>query len=358
MKPEKRKERIMITRFSRVVIGTVVCAVFSMAQIQAQTNQYRSDRILVKPSVPNINTLNAQLGTTVLRSYTNIGNIQVVQLPQGMTVPQAIADYQNSGQVAYAEPAYIRYLTVTNPNDPKYTDGTLWNLNNTGQNGGTADADIDAPEGWDKQTNANNVIVAVIDTGVRYTHEDLAANMWTNPGEIAGDNIDNDGNGYTNDVHGINARTGSGDPNDDYSHGTHVAGIIGAIGNNGTGVVGVAWGVKLMALKAFDSSGNTSDDDLIECINYATTKRANIINASWGGGPFSQSMREAIAAARNQGILFVAAAGNNFADNDSTLFYPASYDLDNIISVAATTRTDAKASYSDTGLVSVHIGAP
>ena len=350
----------MITRFNRAVIGTIaiVCTLLSVAQLQAQTNLYRQDRILVKPSVANINTLHAQLGTRVLRSYSQIENIQVVQLPAGTTVTQAIAQFQNSGQVAYAEPDYIRYLTVTNPNDPKYTDGTLWNLNNTGQNGGTADADIDAPEGWDRRTTANSVIVAVIDTGVRYTHEDLAANMWTNPGEIAGNGIDDDGDGYIDDVHGINARTGSGDPTDDYSHGTHVAGIIGAVGNNGTGVVGVAWGVKIMALKAFDSDGNTSDSDLIECINYATTKRANIINASWGGGPFNESMREAIAAARNQGILFVAAAGNNFQDNDSSLFYPASYDLDNIISVAATTRTDAKASYSDTGLVSVHIGAP
>src|SRR6266571_4233236 len=348
----------MITRFNRAVIGTVVCTVLSVAQIQAQTNQYRSDRILVKPSVSNINTLNAQLGTRVLRSYPNIGNIQVIQLPDGMTVPQAIAQYQNSGQVAYAEPDYLVQATVTSPNDPKYTDGTLWGLNNTGQNGGTADADIDAPEGWDHRTTANNVIVAVIDTGVRYTHEDLAANMWTNPGEIAGNGIDDDGDGYIDDVHGINARTGSGDPNDDYGHGVHVAGIIGAVGNNATGVVGVAWGVKIMALKAFDSGGNTSDSDLIECINYATSKRANIINASWGGGPFSESIREAIAAARNQGILFVASAGNNFWDNDSNLFYPASYDLDNIISVAATTRTDAKASYSDTGLVTVHLGAP
>ena len=171
----------MITRFNRAVIGTIAVAgtLLSIAQSQAQTNLYRQDRILVKPSVPNINTLNAQLGTRVLRSYPNIGNIQVVQLPQGMTVSQAIAQYQNSGQVAYAEPDYLVQATVTNPNDPKYTDGTLWGLNNTGQNGGTPDADIDAPEGWDRRTTANNVIVAVIDTGVRYTHEDLAANIWT-----------------------------------------------------------------------------------------------------------------------------------------------------------------------------------
>jgi len=198
----------------------------------------------------------------------------------------------------------------------------------------------------------------VIDTGVRYTHDDLAANMWTNPGEIAGNGLDDDGDGYVDDVHGINAITGSGDPNDDNGHGTHVSGTIGAVGNNGIGVVGVAWGVKIMALKAFNSSGNAAGSDLIECINYATSKRANIINASWGcQNCFSESLREAIAAARNQGILFVAAAGNFSADNDSIPFYPAGYDVDNIISVAATTRNDGLAYYSDVGKVSVHLAA-
>ena len=351
----------MITRINHDVIGTiaVVCAVFSMAQIHAQTNQYRSDRILVKPSVSNINTLHAQLGTRVLRTYPQIGNIQVVELAQRQTVALAIAEFENSGLVQYAEPDYIVQATVTNPNDPRFTDGTLWNLHNTGQNGGTADADIDAPEGWDRQRTANNVIVAVIDTGVRYTHEDLAANMWTNPGEIAGNGIDDDGNGYIDDVHGINAISGSGDPNVNHHHGTHVSGIAGAVGNNATGVVGVAWGVRIMALKGLGSSGSGSDSDLIECINYATRMRAHVINASWGClGCFSQSLREAIASARNQGILFVAAAGNSNQDNDNIPFYPASYDLDNIISVGATTRTDARAFYSDWGLVSVHLAAP
>jgi subtilisin family serine protease len=337
-----------------------ICAQMLMGQAVAQT--YRQDRILIKPSVANIDALHTQLGTRVLRRYPQIGNIQVVQLPAGTTVPQAIAQFQNSGQVAYAEPDYIVHAVVTNPNDPKFADGTLWGLRNTGQNGGTADADIDAPEGWDHLTTANSVIVAVTDSGVRYTHQDLAANIWTNPGEIAGNGIDDDGDGYVDDVYGINAITGSGDLSDDFGHGTHVSGIIGAVGNNGTGVVGVAWGVKIMALKFLDSSGNGSASDGIECISYATSKRANIINASWGASTdLGQGLREAIAAARNQGILFVAAAGNTLqigGDNDSSPFYPASYDLDNIISVAATTRTDARASYSHWGLVSVHVGAP
>ncbi len=339
---------------------------FLIAHAQAQT--YRPDRILVKPSVGNIDALHAQLGTRVVRRYPQIGNIQLVQLPAGTTVPDAIAQFKNSGQVAYAEPDYIVHATVTNPNDPKFTDGTLWGLNNTGQNGGTADADIDAPEGWDHLTTANSVIVAVTDTGVRYTHEDLAANIWTNPGEIAGNGIDDDGDGYVDDVHGINANTTNnmpapGDPMDDNGHGTHVSGIIGAVGNNGVGVVGVAWGVKIMPLKFLDSMGSGSDADAVECINYAISKRANIINASWGGRFPSESLREAIAAARNQGILFVAAAGNTSffdaePDNDKVPLYPASIDLDNIIAVAASTRADALASYSHYGLDTVHLAAP
>src|SRR5262245_27394028 len=158
-----------ITRITHVINGSVLslCLLLSGRHLQAQTNAYRQDRILVKPSQGNLAAQHEQIGTSVLRSYPDIGNIQVVQLPEGMTVPQAISQFQSGGQVAYAEPDYIVEATVTNPNDPRFTDGTLWGLNNIGQNGGTADADIDAPEGWDRQTTANNVIVAVIDTGVR-----------------------------------------------------------------------------------------------------------------------------------------------------------------------------------------------
>jgi len=174
----------------------------------------------------------------------------------------------------------------------------------------------------------------------------------------AGNGSDDDNDGYIDDVHGINARTGTGDPNDDFFHGTHVAGTIGGVGNNGIGVAGVGCGVKIMPLKFLDPSGNGADSDAIECINYATSKRVSIINASWDGIFFSESLKEAIAAARNQGILFVAAAGTtSFTgnNNDITPHYPASYDLDNIVSVAAPTRTDARATYSHWGLVRVPV---
>ena len=226
-------------------IITAVCTLLSVMQVQAQTEQYRKDRILVKPSVQNIDALHTRLGTRVLRSYPQIGNIQAVQLPEGQTVARAISEFQNSGLVVFAEPDYVVHATVTYPNDPRFTDGTLWGLHNTGQNGGVNDADTDAPEGWDRQNAANNVIVAVVDTGVRNTHQDLSLNMWTNPGEIAGNLIDDDNNGIVDDVYGINSihLPTSGHSGDDNHHGTHVAGTIGAVGNNSTGVVGVAWGV-------------------------------------------------------------------------------------------------------------------
>src|SRR5439155_9028487 len=211
--------------------------------------------------------------------------------------------------------------------------------------------------------------VAVIDTGIRYTHEDLASNMWRNPGETgldangndkATNGIDDDGDGYVDDVYGINAITGSGDPGDDYFHGTHCAGTIGGVGNNGVGVAGVAWHVKLMACKFISSEGWGYISDAIECIDYARHKGARIMSNSWGSwGGYTQALRDAIAAARDAGIIFVAAAGNNYGnDNDVSPFYPASYDLDNIVAVAATDSADGLADFSNFGRTSVDLGAP
>lgn len=185
----------MITHLRGAFVAVAVCLglLLSAGQGHTQTAEYRQDRILIKPSVTPTEALAAlhgQLGTTALRSFPRIGNIQVVQLPSRLTVQQAIAAFENSGLVIYAEPDYLAQTMQVFPNDPRFVDGTLWGLHNTGQNGGVADADIDAPEGWARRNTANHVIVAVIDTGIRYTHQDLAANMWINPGEIAGNGID------------------------------------------------------------------------------------------------------------------------------------------------------------------------
>jgi subtilisin family serine protease len=254
-----------------------------------------------------------------------------------------IQQYQTSGLVEYAQFDFIYHAFIT-PNDPLFTN--QWALNNTGQPGGTPDADIDAPEGWDIQSQAPNIVVAVTDTGARLTHEDLKENLWVNSGEIPGNGIDDDGNGYKDDVHGINAITESGDPSDDAGHGTHVAGIIGARGNNGKGVSGVAWQLKLMILKCLNSEGDGDDADALECLEYAKNNGAQIVNASWGDSFYSQALRDKIALLRRSGIIFVVAAGNDALDNDRALTYPACYDLDNIVSVAATTKTNTLAYFS------------
>ena len=185
---------------------------------------------------------------------------------------------EESSLVRYAEPDYIVRTFQTFPDDALFSQ--LWGMHNTGQSGGNPDSDIDAPEGWAIRNDAAAVIVAVIDTGIRYTHEDLAGNMWINPGETSGNGVDDDSNGYVDDVFGFNAINGSGNPNDDNEHGTHVAGTIGAVGNNGVGVAGVAWNVQLMALKFLSAGGSGSVGNAIECIDYGIAKGAHIMSNS------------------------------------------------------------------------------
>lgn len=308
--------------------------------------RFRADRILIRPKSGIDPAMLTRFHTAqkakVVRRFEKLGDIQVLRLPKQEAIRGLIAKYMQSGLVEYAEPDYRVHLAVTSPNDPKFVDGTLWPLNNTGQNGGAADADIDAPEAWDTLTCASNMIVAVVDTGVRYTHEDLAPNMWVNP---------QDGS------HGVNVLNGSNDPSDDSGHGTLIAGILGAKGNNGRGVAGVAWQVQIMACKFADNSGGAISD-AIACIEYARTNGAQVINASWGTYEFSLSLSNAIYAARDAGIIVVAAAGNDAFDDDVRPYYPASLPLDNVVAVAATTRSDELYSLSNIGATNVHLAAP
>ncbi len=263
-------------------------------------------------------------------------------------------------KVKYVEPDYEVHIAETIPNDLNLN---LWGLNNTGQTGGTPDADIDAPQAWDIQTGSSNVVIAVIDTGVDYNHVDLAANMWTNPGEIPGNGFDDDGNGYVDDVFGYDFYNDDGDPMDDNSHGTHCSGTIAAVGNNGVGVVGVNWTARIMALKFLSSIGSGSLSDAVIAIEYAIAAKQNSVpmvamSNSWGSGDYSEALEDAIVAANNAGILFIAAAGNNARNIDGIPFYPASYDVPNIISVAATDHNDNLANFSNYGPVSVDLAAP
>ena len=207
------------------------------------------------------------MGVTLKRHNALTGS-ELVEVSDGSFDHQYAKELLASGAVEFIEPNYLVYANAS-PNDEQYS--SLWGLHNTGQTGGEADIDIDAPEAWDLTVGSEEVVVGVIDTGILYTHPDLAANIWTNPGEIAGNGIDDDGNGVVDDVHGYNAITGGGDPYDDNGHGTHCAGTIGGTGNNGQGVAGVNWNVKLVGLKFLDGSGAGTVEDAISAIEYAVS---------------------------------------------------------------------------------------
>jgi len=242
------------------------------------------------------------------------------------------------------EPNYI-FRAALSSNDPGRF--YLWGMER-----------IKTGNGWDTTTGSKNVVVAIVDSGIDYTHEDLADNMWINTGEIPNNGIDDDNDGYIDDVYGVNAISGSGNPFDDNGHGTHCAGTIGAVGNNGLGVVGVNWQVSLMAAKFLDSEGEGSNADAIAAITYAVDHGATVINASWGAGDNSRSLYDAILYAKEHGVLFVAAAGNDGRNNDIRSFYPASYGISNIVAVAASDENDSLASFSNYGSSSVQIAAP
>lgn len=303
-------------------------------------------RFLIKPRIGTsreaLDHFHANNRCEVLRRFPGFGGVEVVRLPMGQAVQDLVRRYQNSALVEYAEPDYRVHLASAFPNDPWFLNGTQWALNNAGQDGGLANADIDAPEAWGALNSASNVIVAVVDSGVRYTHEDLAANIWTNP---------HDGS------HGINVLAGSTDPNDDNGHGTRVAGVIGAVGNNGVGVVGVAWRVQLMACKFVNSFGYGTVAGALACLDYARTNGAHVVNASWGLDD-SLSLSNAMWALRAAGIIVVASAGNGPRNIDLSPHYPASYNLDNIVTVAATTRRDELYALSNFGATNVDLAAP
>jgi thermitase len=261
-----------------------------------------------------------------------------------------------------ASPKYLlnRQTSSTNiPNDPMFAE--QWALNNAGENGGKQNADINALLAWAKTTGSEKVVVAVLDSGVDYTHTDLAANMWTRPDSIP---AYQDAELKTiNDLHGYNADENSGDPMDDNGHGTHCAGVIGAEGDNGEGIAGINWNVQIMPLKFLGKGGFGSTKNAIESINYAVERKkagvnVRVISASWGSFSKSKALEDAIRAAGDAGILFVAAAGNSGTDNDKKPHYPASYNLPNVISVAALDRADNLASFSCYGAKTVHIAAP
>lgn len=304
-----------------------------------------------------------------LVAIDDLDNKDVGKVAEQYTQMKDLVDYAEPNYeiklIEPAESASPKYLlnrepvSPTAPNDPMFAD--QWALNNAGQNGGKQKADINALLAWAKTTGSEKVVVAVLDSGVDYTHSDLVSNIWTRPDSIPA---------YTdeelktvNDLHGYNSDENSGDPMDDNGHGTHCAGVIGAEGDNNEGIAGINWNVQIMPLKFLGRGGFGSTKNAIEAINYAVERKragvnVRVISASWGSYSYSKALEDSIRAAGEEGILFVAAAGNSSTDNDKKPHYPASYKLSNVISVAALDRADSLASFSCYGAKSVHIAAP
>jgi len=295
--------------------------------------------------------------TKILKKH-GLDRIYLLKLPKNSDVNKIVSKYNENPDVEYAEPNHIVHIDTTIPDDTYFS--LLWGMHNTGQSGGTVDADIDAPEAWDITTGSSDIVVAVIDTGVDYNHSDLAANMWINPNETLNGN-DDDGNGYIDDIRGWDFFSNDNNPYDQSGHGTHCSGTIAAEANNGIGVAGVSWNAKIMPLRFLGPNGGSTNDAVLAII-YAIDNGADIMSNSWGGGGYSETLEGAISAANDAGILFVASAGNAGTDNDVYTHYPSNYDVPNVISVAATDRNDNLASSiswaSNYGATSVDLAAP
>lgn len=295
-----------------------------------------------------------------VRSFRSSPHLLHVKLPEGMDIERAVLIFRSNPIVEYVEKNFLVHALYI-PDDTHWSK--LWGLYEDSQ----SRSDIHAPEAWDIITGSPDVVVAVIDTGIDYDHPDLEDNIWLNPGECGSgketNGIDDDGNGYEDDWHGWDFVNGDNNPMDGNTyleryHGTHVAGIIGAVGDNDSGVAGVTWDVQLMPLRVLDENGAGDTTDIINAVDYATDNGANISNNSYGGGGFSQSFLYAIGRALSAGSLFVAAAGNDSVDNDITPNYPSSYNFNNIISVLSTDIDDELSGFSNYGSASVDIGAP
>jgi uncharacterized repeat protein (TIGR01451 family) len=342
------------------IVSLIGASSFAATLVPTATSVPGEVLVKIQPSTSSeqIATLQNGIDVDQAEQIANVASGAIWRMhSRSLSTADLATALQNSPNVVYAEPNYIVHALDT-PNDTLYAQ--LWGLKNTGQTisgvPGTAGADISAEAAWSVTTGSASVVVGVVDTGVDYTHADLAANTWSNPGGKG--NV-----ACAAGTHGFNAITKTCDPRDDHYHGTHVSGTIGAIGNNSLGVVGVNWTASIMGLKFLDSSGSGTTADAITVIDFAVQAKIDGVNVrilsnSWGGGAFSKALLDEINKANDNDILFVAAAGNDSANNDTYQHYPASYATQNMIAVAATDNRDALAYFSDYGPNTVHLGAP
>ena len=302
----------------------------------------------------------------VKKAYSLVTGLLLIELKPNSGGIKHLSDYakvlkaklnllKNSGKFSYVEYDANDHFDLT-VDDSAFLDGILWGLNNQGGNGGSDDADIDAPEAWDITAGSTEIVVGVMDSGIRYTHQDLKERMWVNEDEIPSNGVDDDNDGYIDNIYGINGVTGSGDPMDNIGHGTHVAGTIAAAANDGNPHVGVAWNVRVIALKCGDFAISRSAQ--VAGVEFAVNEGIRVINGSFGGYSYSQTMFDTFQAGGDAGIIYSFSAGNDTNDNDQIPVYPAGYDLESIISVAATDRNDVIAGFSSYGKVSCDLAAP
>lgn len=321
------------------------------------------------PSVPNeylvkfksqfINLTNQDVKDTI--GATEVEKLPSIERWYKIKTTNKISKLSKNSNIEFIEPNYYYFADAT-PGDSNYK--YQWGMKNTGQkdndgNTGTAGVDIDIESVWDITIGSPSVVVAVIDTGIDFKHRDLTENQYINEKELNGQaGVDDDGNGYVDDVSGYNFFAESPNATDDHGHGTHCAGIIGARGNNEYGIAGVNWQVKMMPVKFLSGEGRGDTDGAIKSITYAVNNGAKVLSNSWGGGAESQALLEAINFALSKGVLFVAAAGNDGEDTDESPHYPSSYDSANIISVAALNNGGDMADFTNFGVRTVDIAAP
>ncbi len=322
-------------------------------KIAAKNNDRVEDEIEAVKGLVSIDDLDNASPESVAAQYGSMSDLVLY------AEPNFKIEFDDPKETISSKDLLLREYDSSQPNDPKFEE--QWALNNVGQNGGKEKAHIDALKAWLKTRGSDKIVVAVLDSGVDYTHTDLIGNIWLRPDNVP--QYSDDEIGTFNDLNGFNASENSGDPMDDNGHGTHCAGIIGAEGNNDEGITGINWNVQIMPLKFMGRGGFGTTKDAIEAINYAIDRKRNgvnvrVINASWGSTSYSKALEDAIRAAGEEGILFVAAAGNSTVNNDKKPHYPSNYNLPNVISVAALDRTDALTSFSNYGVKTVHIAAP